>query len=367
MRQLLGQVVADVGYLAGPACHVRRDAFVYLLLPLAVRHPDFLEALPFRAAAQTVICRFELGRVLRRGDRGRASVRARAGGECWRSEAEEGPEGEAAEEPAPPRRGAAWSRPCSSSPGPEARTPTPALGSQPTSRPGSPAAGGRLSPGAQRHGAQPELPGGASPAGAGAQAQGAAGSSAASCARNRVVGFEVSKVASGKVWHEGAPEGRLTVGRANSRASVFGHSASMPQLSPCGGGSSGSGSGGGCGSSSCLKGPGCCREPAESPVRLPAVNAATGAFGRTKPGTPIARRLPAVSLDFFSGTSATEAGCMEPISATPEIEGEGREERRSPGAVRVSSVSSRGSAVSVARGRPRSISRALRGGRPWVF
>jgi len=63
MRQILWELTTDVEHLMGIAQHVQRDAFVRLLLPLAARHPDFLEVLPFRAAAQTAIRQGELRRV----------------------------------------------------------------------------------------------------------------------------------------------------------------------------------------------------------------------------------------------------------------------------------------------------------------
>merc|ERR1719210_3080405 len=47
----------------GVAQHVPRDAFVRLLLPLAAHCPNFLQVLPFRAAAQAAIRRRELRRM----------------------------------------------------------------------------------------------------------------------------------------------------------------------------------------------------------------------------------------------------------------------------------------------------------------
>jgi len=66
-RKLLAQLIDCVGVKNDKAGHVRRDHFVKLVLPFASRNPDFFEALPFRAAAQTVLRRLELGRVFNIG------------------------------------------------------------------------------------------------------------------------------------------------------------------------------------------------------------------------------------------------------------------------------------------------------------
>jgi hypothetical protein len=63
MKHILAELTADVEHLMGIAQHVQRDAFIRLLLPLAAHRPDFLQVLPFRAAAQTAIRRRELRRM----------------------------------------------------------------------------------------------------------------------------------------------------------------------------------------------------------------------------------------------------------------------------------------------------------------
>jgi len=62
-RHTISELTADVEQLMGIVRHLQRAAFVRLLQPLAARHPDFLEVLPFREAAQTAIRRGELRRV----------------------------------------------------------------------------------------------------------------------------------------------------------------------------------------------------------------------------------------------------------------------------------------------------------------
>lgn len=62
LKDLIGRLANNIENL--PGAHVDRSTFLRLFLPLATQHPDFLEDVPFRAAAQTALRRLELSQVV---------------------------------------------------------------------------------------------------------------------------------------------------------------------------------------------------------------------------------------------------------------------------------------------------------------